>query len=143
MAEFLAQVQLGTLRPIDDIGREALAKRHGKTVKVEVVEPRNGKQLRLYWALVNLIFPHQSRYLSPEKLSSALKKAVGAYDEIECLDGTKITEVHSIAYNAMSNDEFKVFLDRVMEVIVTVVIPGIKKEDLRRELEEITGLRAA
>ena len=106
-------------------------------------EPRNAKQLRLYWALVNLIFPYQSRYLSPEKLSSALKKAVGAYDEIMCLDGTKITEVHSISYSAMSNEEFKVFLDRVMEVIVTVVIPGTAKEDLRRELEEITGLRAA
>lgn len=143
MATFLAQVTLGTLRPIDDIGREWLARKHGKTVKVEVKEPRNAKQLRLYWALVNMIFPHQSRYLTPKKLSSALKKAVGAYDEIECLDGTKITEVHSISYQAMGQEEFQVFMDRVMEVIVTVVIPNTSKDDLRRELEEITGLRAA
>lgn len=142
MATFLAQVTLGALRPVDDTGREWLARKQGKTVKVEVREPRNAKQLRLYWALVNLIFPYQSRYLTPEKLSSALKKAVGAYDEIECLDGTKITEVHSISYKAMSQDEFKAFLDRVMDVVVQVVIPNTSKADLRRELEQITGIAA-
>ena len=35
-----------------------------------------------------------------------------------------------------------VFLDRVMEVIVTLVIPGLSKSDLRRELEEITGTQS-
>lgn len=142
MAEFFAQVQLGALRPVDDVGRELLARRHGKTVRVDMTEPRNSKQLRLYWALVNLIFKHQSRYTTPERLSSALKKAVGAYDEFQCLDGTVITEVHSIRYGSMSQEEFQIFLDRVMEVIVTVVIPGAAKSDLRRELEEITGVVA-
>lgn len=139
MADFLAQIQLGKLCPIDDTGREWLAKKHGRTVKVSVSEPRNAKQLRLYWALVGLIFPHQARYATAEHLSDALKKAVGAYEEFTCLDGTVITRVNSISYKAMTNDEFQVFLDRVMEVIVTLVIPGLSKSDLRRELEEITG----
>ena len=142
MADFLAQVQLGKLCPVDDIGREWLAKKHGKTVKVSVTEPRNARQLRLYWGLVGLIFPHQSRYATAEHLSDALKKAVGAYQEFTCLDGTTITRVNSIAFKAMNNEEFQVFLDRVREVIVTLVIPGLSKSDLRRELEEITGTQS-
>lgn len=142
MATFLAQVTLGNLRPVDDIGREWLARKHGKTVKVEVTEPRNAKQLRLYWALVGMIFPHQSRYATREDLSDALKKAVGYVEEFQCLDGTMITRVKSISYKAMDQSQFQIFMDRVMEVIVTLVIPGLQKSDLRRELEEITGVNA-
>lgn len=142
MTTFLAQVTLGNLRPVDDIGREWLARKHGKTVKVEVTEPRNAKQLRLYWALVGMIFPHQSRYATREDLSDALKKAVGYVEEFQCLDGTMITRVKSISYKAMDQSQFQIFMDRVMEVIVTLVIPGLQKSDLRRELEEITGVNA-
>lgn len=93
--------------------------------------------------------PGRSDLPAPEPLPDAgealqcLKEGRRAYDEIECLDGSKITEVHSIAYRAMSNDEFQAFLDRVMDVVVEKLIPNITHADLRRELEEITGLRAA
>lgn len=139
MAEFFCIAQLGALRPIDDEGKEFIARKQGKTLKVTVNEPRSAKQLRLYWALVGLIYPHQTQYNSKQRLSSALKKAVGAFDQFECLDGTIITEVHSIAKKKMPQEEFQVFMDKVMDVIVTRIIP-ISKADLRRELEDMTGL---
>lgn len=142
MADFVCDVQLGRLVPADEFGAEYLSKRHGKTVKVTVKEARSAKQLKMYWALVHLIYPHQSRYNSPQRLSSALKHAVGAFDQFECLDGTIITEVHSIAERAMPQDEFNAFIDKVLDVIVTQITP-MAKGDLRRELEEITGVSKA
>lgn len=140
MADFLCEVRLGHLIPVDEDGQAFLAKKHGKTVSCSVKEPRSGKQLRLYWALVGLIYPHQKVYNSKQRLSSALKRAVGAFDEFPCLDGTMITEVHSIAEMKMPQEEFNAFMNKVMDVIVTTVVP-MAKGDLRDRLEEATGMR--
>src|SRR5690554_5295813 len=71
------------LLPADAMAGEEVRKiKPGQAVTVEVKRARNPRQHRLYWALVAVIFDHQTRYASRTDLSDALKVAVGHYEEV-------------------------------------------------------------
>lgn len=133
---------LGTLRPVDDRGRELLSKlKLGFQYQVEVKRPRNLQQLRLYWALMHLIFPQQSRYLNEEDLSDAIKCAVGHCEEMSLKDGRIAVRPLSIAFSKADQDKWESFFKAVIDLVTTKIIPGLDEGDLRRELELITGLQ--
>lgn len=136
MANFVALKKLGSIRPVDQVGIDILAKlREGEQVMVEVKRARNGKQHRLYWALMNLIYSQQSRYATLEQLSNAIKCAVGYCDEIETKGGKVLVIPKSIAFHAMSQESFTEFFDRVIELVTTKILPNVSDADLRAELE--------
>ncbi len=140
--KIIAQNHLGTLRPVDDKGREYVGKlRHGQQVEIEIKRARNPRQFRLYWGLVGLIFPQQSRYTTQEQLSNALKCSVGWCDEITLRDGRIMAVPKSMSFSNMKQDEFEPFFDRVIEVVISKIIPGLKDDDLRRELELMVGVQ--
>lgn len=140
MPDFFAKVENGRLQPVDDVGREYLARKHGKTVRVTVSEPRNIKQLRLYWALIHLVFPNQSTWLTPEDLSDAIKCAVGHCEQTTLKDGRIMVRPKSISFSKADQSQWEAFFDAVVRLVITKVIPGTKEDDLRRELEEMVGL---
>lgn len=142
MAEvFICVNRLGSLVPVDQHGRDAMAKvKIGSQVQVEVKRARNPKQHRLYWALINLIHGQQSRYTTHDQLSNALKCAVGWCDEIELKDGRIMAIPKSIAFANMKQAEFEQFFDAVIKLVITKILPGVKEADLRSELEEMTGV---
>jgi hypothetical protein len=136
MAVFIAIKKLGSLRPVDQMGIDAIAKlKEGEQVTVECKRARNGKQHRLYWALMNLIYGQQSRYATLEQMSNAIKCAVGYCDEIETKGGKVLVIPKSIAFHAMPQDQFAEFFDRVLELVTTKILPNVSDADLRAELE--------
>jgi hypothetical protein len=138
MRSFIAICNLGTLRASDVQGRELLQKiKQGQQVEVVIKQARNGKQHRLYWALMGLIYPHQSRYATQEQLSNAIKCAVGWCDQIELAGGRIMAVPKSISFANMPQEEFGQFFDKVIELVLEKILPGVTSEDLRRELEEI------
>lgn len=141
MARFLARkTPLLTLRPLDDEGRSMVADlKPDETVTVEIKRARNPRQHRLFWALVSLIYDNQERYTTREQLADALKCAVGWCDEIELKDGRVMALPKSISYANMKNEDFKVFLDKVIALTVEKILPSVAEADLRRELEEMVG----
>lgn len=138
--KFVAIRDLSGFRPVDDRGRDLMGKvKFGKQVVIEVKQARNVKELRLYWALMHLIFPNQSTWPTEEDLSDAIKCAVGHCTETKLKDGRLMVRPKSISFAKSEQAEWRAFLDRVMTLITTKILPGVTKEDLKRELEEITG----
>lgn len=142
MAEtFICVNRLGVLAPVDDQGRDAIAKvKMGKQVEVTIKRARNAKQHRLYWALIHLCHSQQSTYATQEDLSDAIKIAVGHCTSYPLLNGKIMMKPKSIAFANMAQDQFEQFFERVIHLVITRILPNVLETDLRRELEEMTGL---
>lgn len=120
--------------------RELFAKiKPGKFVLVEIRQPRNIKQLKLYWSLIHLIFPNQSTWKTEEDLSDAIKCAVGHCEQTTLKDGRLMVRPKSISFSKADQEQWEAFFQDVINLVITKILPGVKEADLRRELEEMTG----
>ncbi len=129
----------GRLEPADDRAKETLARvKDGDYVLVEVRRLRNPKFHRLFFAMLQLIYENQSRYRSVEQMLDAIKIYVGHYRTIRWRDGKEAYAPKSIAWSKFDETSFSVFYERVVDVVVTEIIPNVKREDLARQLREIT-----
>lgn len=130
--------QMGALRPVDAAGEQALADiPQGELVRVTIRRPRNVLHHRKWFALLNVIFPHQSLYPTQETLLAAIKVALGYGDTVKLPDGRTIIVPGSISFAKMDQTAFTSFYDRAVNLIVTKIIPGVGREDLEREVNEI------
>lgn len=142
MTRFVARKHLGSLRPVDDAGEEALSKiAQGDLVMVEVKRPRNIKFHRMYWALVTIVWQQldEYRYPTADDLHAAIKIAAGLRTRIVLPDGTIGFIPGSIAFNKMSQDDFSAFFDRVCNLIAKHFLPGVTDAELRAEVETLIG----
>lgn len=90
MSRFLVSKHLGSLRPCDEAGEEALRKiGQGEIVEVEVRQKRNIRFHRLYWALITIVWQNMDgeRYLTTDDLHAAIKIAAGLRTRIELPKG--------------------------------------------------------
>ena len=147
MAVFLAAKKLRALYPVDDTGEEVMAKLgQGEIVTVEIKRPRNVRMHRLFWALASLAWEQtdHAEYPTAEDLATHLKLITGHYDRREIVfEGKRypVLTPRSISFAAMSQDDFSAFFDRCCDWILANVIPGVTREDLRDELERMTGAK--
>lgn len=145
MSRFLAQKHLGSLRPTDSAGEDALRKiGNGEVVSIELKRPRNVKHHRLFWALMTIVHENmdEARYPTVEDLVAAIKIAAGLRTRIVLPNGDVGFIPGSIAFHKMSQDEFSAFYDRVCDLIAKHFLPGVTSEQLRAEVETMTGMRS-
>ena len=146
MASFLAEKGLGgSLRPVDTNGEEVLRRiKSGTIVMVEVRKPRNVAFHRMYWGLVHIVWENMDgeRYPTPEDLHAAFKIAAGIRTRIALPNGEVGFVPGSIAFGAMSEDEFSAFYDRVCDLVCLHFLPGVEKANLRLEVANLIGLPA-
>lgn len=142
--KFLARRDLGHLTPVDSAGEDALRKlKFGDIVTIEVKKPRNGKHHRLYWALIGIVWENQEQYETPEQLHSALKIAAGIYDPLPMPGGAIHKIPGSIAFDSMDQTAFSAFYDRVCDLVAKHFLPGVTSEQLKAEVEQMIGAKAA
>ncbi len=113
----------------------------GDVVRVQVSKPRNPKHHAKYWAMLKIVHEGtavQDLYPTTDKLHQAIKGALGYYSEVRLPDGKVFQVVDSIAFEAMAQDEFEVFYDKAVDLIVSQVVPNLDREDLAREVEAMT-----
>ena len=129
------------LLPVDDLAREAMANvRDGDICRVELKQPRNLDRLRKYWALLHLVAANQTRYPNADALHQAVKIALGQYDAVQLLNGSRVIAVpKSIAFGAMPEHEFSAYLNSVIRLVVEHILPGVEEGELRRQLEDLVG----
>lgn len=142
MTRFLCHKYLGSLRPADVGGEDALRKiGQGELVMVEVKRPRNVRHHRKYWALVTLVWENidTDRYPTAEDLHAAIKIAAGLRTPIQLPDGTMGYIPGSIAFHKMSQDDFSAFFEKVCDLVCKHFLPGVTNEELRAEIENIVG----
>lgn len=133
----------GGLLPTDDAGKEALAKVGKKgDVLVSIKQPRNVAHHRKLFALLSLVHQNQSRYPTVEHLLTAIKIYLGYYKPVRLADGREGCMPDSIAFHSMNQAEFAEFYDRVIGLVVEKILPGVKRDDLERELRDLTGVAA-
>lgn len=145
MAKVLMVKSLGSLRPADVAGEEMLSKiAMGKFVTVEIKQPRNIKHLRLYWALVGIVWENidGDRYPTTDDLHAAIKISAGLRTRIELPDGTVGFIPGSIAFDKMEQVEFDQFFNKVCDLVAKYFLPGVSSEALRNEVMQMTGLAA-
>lgn len=130
----------GRLEPVDDAGRDFLAKiAAGSVVSAEVKRPRNIGHHRKFFALVNMIWQNQTRYKSPDELLDAIKVHIGHATAMTLRDGTEVRVPKSISFASMDQAAFDAFWDRVVQVVCAEIIPGLNRDDLERELLDLVA----
>jgi hypothetical protein len=135
---------LGGLRPVDDIGTQALSRlKQGDVVMVEYSRPRNPRHHRLFFALLNIVANNSPHYDDPEQVLLALKIATGHVVPHIAFDGKTYMVPQSIAFNKMDQDAFDRFFDKCVDIVVRRFLPGVTDAELRAELESMTQGRAA
>ena len=148
--KLLCRKHLSALHPIDDAGRDVLRRvPTGEILSVEFKRPRHLRHHRLYWALVSLVWENidHDRYPTVDDLHGAIKIAVGLRTRIVMPSskdypyGTVAFMPGSIAWAKMDQEQFSLFFDRVCDAVAKWFIPGITREELRREIEDMIGAR--
>jgi len=125
-----------SLVPVNDGAEAALAKiKLGAEVRVKIDRPRNLQHHKKFWALMNIVYQNQNHYTALDHLVAALKTAVGHCDLIPGRDGKIVAIPKSIAFAQMDQTAFEEFYDQCIEVIAKHFLPGVDKDDLRREVE--------
>lgn len=128
------------LAAADAISAEAILKAESNQVfSVTLHRPRNGKHHRKLFALLKIVFDNQETFATLEALLDALKMATGLFDIRQTVDGIPFTVPRSISFASMCQSEFEVFYDKVMDVIVTKILPGVNRKDLEAQVLEIIG----
>ena len=135
---------LSRLAPADAASEELLnALPTGKEVKAVITIPRNVKHHRKFFALLNVIFPHQETYPTRESLLNAIKCALGYGETITLPDGRIVLSPGSISFSKMDQNDFNAFYERAVRLITERILPGVDSTDLEREVEEILQGRQA
>ncbi|MDQ2079520.1 DUF1367 family protein [Xanthobacteraceae bacterium Astr-EGSB] len=130
------------LFPVDDEGSDLLAKiRDGRDVGADVVQRRNPRHHRLFFAILKFVKMHSPVMadVEIEDIKDAVKLATGYVRRFVDVDTGRVAYVtRSIAWGAMDQTEFNAFFDAACNVIATRWMPeGTTPDDVRRELIEM------
>lgn len=134
------------LVPADKVSADELAELPANTVlRCQITRPRNPRHHAKYWALISAIFPHQTAYATRNQLHEQLKKAVGfTIETVNLMTGEIEYEADSIAFDNLDQKGFEEVYERIVQVVLTRVLPGVGKRDLDAQVMDILeGSKAA
>ncbi len=138
--QYFFRRSLGSLRPDDTEAEEMVRGIHmNEVVAVVVRRPRNVGHHRKFFALLKKVFENQELYKSEQALLAAIKIATGHCVPLQLTDGQKAFIPSSISFASMDQAEFEKFWERVVTLVVTKIIPGLRREDLEAEIMDIVG----
>lgn len=141
--QILMKKHLGQLAPADETAYDLLKRvAHGELVMVELKRPRNLGHHKKLFALLRAVYP-SAGYPNEYALLNALKVYLGHYTVSQTKKGRPIATTKSISFAAMDQTEFAAFYDGCVEAIVEHFLPGVTSEQLRGQVEDMCGERAA
>jgi hypothetical protein len=110
----------------------------GKWLRLEWSAPRNGPHHRKFMALVNLVTENSERYPTIPQALVAIKLAAAYFDpHIDPRTGEIIPIPHSIAYDAMDQDEFDKFYSAALDGVLQTILPTMSKETAEKLMDMI------
>jgi hypothetical protein len=130
------------LTPTDAEGWAALRQiNDGALLRVKFSVPRNVRQHRLFFALINLVFEHQPeprQFATREALREAITVAAGHFHEVRnVINGKVYTVPNSISFGALDQPAWQEFFEAAKRVIVEKIIPGINNRDLDQAIADM------
>ena len=132
----------GAFYPVDGVGAQLVsAIREGEILDVEYTRPRNQRHSRWFYGLIRLVFEAQSEFATAEDLREELAIALG-HRQVTMVGGREIVTAKSLSPATMKDEQsFVEFAERALAFICERVLPGTIPDDLRREIEEMTGAK--
>ena len=105
----------------------------GTTVQVELRQPRSVPELRYYWQLCSLVAINHRDFIAREQVDQALRILTGHCD-VFTLDGRTVEVPRRIAFNKLSQEEWRAYLLRAKDAVVTHLLPGVQLPELEAEI---------
>ena len=112
-----------------------------KRLKCVLTMPRNVDRLRYYFACLTLIMENMDNPPSRKSLHDAIKVRLGFTETIRGVGGPIILPA-SVAFDRMSEVEFKDFLAAFKRLLVEAIIPGISRPAFEKAAMEMLGGQA-
>ncbi|MBU6232518.1 DUF1367 family protein [Patescibacteria group bacterium] len=109
----------------------------GAEVMISVSRPRNPGQHRKFFVLLHLIFQNQEECQTETELRAKILVATGHCDTFPLNDGRIVAIPHSMSEESMPADDFEDFYEKAVEYIVNTIIPGLDKDLLEREVNDM------
>ena len=133
------------LIPTDDEGYKAIRLMpDGTIVRVTFSVPRSARQLRLYHAMINLVFEHQEeprQFPTRDALRAGINIALGHSEQVHnYLTGQIYTIPKSIAFGAMDHTEFVEYFDAFKHFVLTQILPRVESRDLDQAVADMLRL---
>ncbi len=124
-----------------DMHAELIRKQYGKPVFLSVRTARNPE----FSAMAHVVFSKLADGLGVpmEAVKNYLKEQTGRYDLVKLPDGTIIKLRHSVAFSAMSQEQFSAFWQDCLPVIYDKLLGGQPSETYREIVDILAGKRAA
>lgn len=128
------------LVPCAAVDEEALsAFPEDKDLSITIKRARSYRQHKFFFALLQKICENNDTYKTPEQLLIFLKVRLGYVEQVAFHDETVWWTTKSISFGTMGQDEFQKFFNASLDVIVAEIIPGLDREDIIREVENMVG----
>lgn len=138
----------GTLIPSTEEAREWLSTvKSGEVLRIKAARPRNIKHHQKFFALLQTIYQNQEHYKSVDEILLAFKYHIGhgtwvitrPTDPAKHNQTVELFQPASISFAKMDQSEFEDFYNKALDFVTTVVIPGLSKDDLVKELWEFAA----
>lgn len=144
MAELFLRRTLGGFAAADEATQDAMRSyRINEVYRANVVKPRDLKNHRRYWALVNLVYQNTEGYKSPDQLHQHLKILAGHCSPVVSkATGETFLIADSISFGSMDEPEFQAFWSRCITAVSEHILPGIEVDAVAYEVEKLIGVAA-
>jgi hypothetical protein len=129
--------------PCDDRAREIhgtlVRKQYGKPVFMTVRTARNPE----FSAMAHVVFTKLANGLGVdmEIIKIFLKEQTGRFDLERLPNGTVIKRHHSVAFSAMSEEQFRAFWDAALPIIFEKLLGGVKSAEYQEIVDILAGNR--
>ena len=104
----------------------------GSVHRAKVYKPRNIKFHRKWFALLQVLYPHQDSWPTFDMFRRAVQRAC---NYCEVVNG-QVFDV-SIKFHKMDNKEFEGLFERTLVLAETRIIPGINRQDVLDRWNEV------
>lgn len=111
-------------------------------VSVALRREKNIQALRYLWGLVHKVADNTDLFLDKDDAMEAFKVRVGYSKAIYDPHARKI-ESKGRSLTRISDEQLRLLTDAITTVICTEILPGIKRKQLREEIEEMLRERTA
>lgn len=158
---YIMRLKSGALVPDDKLCEPDIFKgnKEGDYIIVSFHKPRNVQHHRKFFALINVVFPHQETWATIDTFREALLVAAGYSEPVEAMvDIEKINEngeiivtgkvkgiyhkAKSINFATLDQAAFEQVYNACVRVILTRILPVSEKELEAQVLEIMNGRKA-
>lgn len=112
-------------------------------LRIQLAQPRSGPRHRLYRVILRIVAENNRFYSTEDALHKSLLVACGVVEPVITLTGEIIFVPSSTAFEAMPEEEFKLYFDKAMELISTTVIPDLDLDELMKEARSQSNYKEA